>query len=511
MNKLLKFPKVILTIVMVLCVALPTLAHDFKVSGIYYNYLDKTAKTVEVTCQGSYYHSYDDEYTGSVTIPSSVTYSGTTYSVTEIGYDAFRSCRGLTSITIPNSVTEIGYDAFCGCTGLTSVTIGNSVTSIGKDAFYDCNKLSLVINLSKLTFSKRDLGNGCIAKYADQVINAPNGSIVKDFLFSKAYNGNTLVRYLGTSTKLTLPQNFNGENYIIGSSAYEGCWDLTSVTIPNSVTEIRDNAFKDCTGLTKITIPNSVTKIGESAFYNCYSSKSVTIGSSVTEIEDNAFIGTGWYNNQSNGVLYLDNCCLGYKGAKPTGALYLKEETRLIGNNAFNGCSGLTKVVIGKSVKNIGEKAFDGASSLNIIICSSPTPPVCANSNTFNSNIYSNATLYVPKDSYAKYFVDDVWGQFSNIKKIETLDTRITLSQTVANLPVNEIMTLTYDITPSNTPVEWSTSNPNVAYVKKNADGSATIVGMANGEAIVTVTDGVGASASCKVIVGELIESETQL
>ena len=115
MNKLMKFPKVILTIVMVLCVALPTLAHNFEVDGIYYNYLDKTAKTVEVTYKGSYDYSYSNEYTGSVAIPSSVTYSGTTYSVTSIGSSAFNDCYGLTSITIPNSVTSIGTSAFYNC------------------------------------------------------------------------------------------------------------------------------------------------------------------------------------------------------------------------------------------------------------------------------------------------------------------------------------------------------------------------------------------------------------
>ena len=104
-------------------------ADGTKIGDLYYN-LNATDRTAEVT----YELQYDENnYKGLTTanIPASVTYSGTTYSVTSIGAYAFLNCSGLTSVTIPNSVTSIGYSAFEGCSSLTSVTIGNSVTSIG--------------------------------------------------------------------------------------------------------------------------------------------------------------------------------------------------------------------------------------------------------------------------------------------------------------------------------------------------------------------------------------------
>ncbi|MBO6189480.1 MAG: leucine-rich repeat protein [Alloprevotella sp.] len=122
--------------------------------------------------------------------PAAVTYDGTTYSVTSIGWYAFYDCTGLTSITIPNSVTTIGDYAFQYCTGLTSITIPNSVTSIGSSAFDGCTGLTS--------------------------INIPNSV---------------------TS---------------IGSYAFDGSTGLTSINIPNSVTSIGDYAFYGCTGLTDI-------------------------------------------------------------------------------------------------------------------------------------------------------------------------------------------------------------------------------------------------------------------
>ena len=85
---------------MVACVAS---AHDFEVDGIYYNITSSTDSTVSVTFRGNYYSSYSNEYTGSVVIPQTVTYSGKTYSVTSIGESAFEGCRGLISVTIPQT------------------------------------------------------------------------------------------------------------------------------------------------------------------------------------------------------------------------------------------------------------------------------------------------------------------------------------------------------------------------------------------------------------------------
>ena len=105
------YKRSILATMLILSIGCFSFAHDFEVGGVYYSYVNKTSKSVKVSYQGTSYDSYDNEYTGSVTIPQTVKYSGVTYSVVAIGKEAFRDCS-VTSVTIPKSVTEIGLNAF---------------------------------------------------------------------------------------------------------------------------------------------------------------------------------------------------------------------------------------------------------------------------------------------------------------------------------------------------------------------------------------------------------------
>ena len=169
---------------------------------------------------------------------------------TEIGSSAFSGCKGLTTITIPDSVTDISINAFSGCKGLTTITIPGSVTDISSGAFEYCT------GLTSITIQDGVSGIGDRTFYSCSKL-----------------------------TSITIPDSVTR----IGDSAFYNCSGLTSITIPGSVTSIRGSTFYRCIALTSITIPDSVTRIYDSAFYNCSGLTSITIGSGVTSIGGSAF------------------------------------------------------------------------------------------------------------------------------------------------------------------------------------------------------------------------------
>ena len=117
-----------------LYLSLSARAHDAKVDGIFYN-LDADNKTATVTFQGDNYDSYNNEYSGDVVIPETVTYNGITYSVTSLGWACFTYCSSLTSITIPNSVTSLGHRCFKDCDRLTAMTVTSADTGVRRSCY----------------------------------------------------------------------------------------------------------------------------------------------------------------------------------------------------------------------------------------------------------------------------------------------------------------------------------------------------------------------------------------
>ena len=159
-------------------------------------------------------------------------------------------------------------------------------------------------------------------------------------------------------TKIEIPAEIEDIPVVeIKSSAFNGCANLTSIIIPDSVTSIGDFAFENCSGLTSITIPDSVTSIGDHAFYNCSSLTSITVS------ENNK------YFSSLNGVLFNKDKTdlITYPIGNERTEYTIPDSVTSIGNFAFYNCSSLTSITIPDSVASIGNSAFYNCSSLTNI------------------------------------------------------------------------------------------------------------------------------------------------
>ena len=165
--------------------------------------------------------------------------------------------------------------------------------------------------------------------------------------------------------------------------------EITELVIPNSVTEIGTSAFRDCTSLTSITIPDSVTSIGKGAFYGCTSLTSITIPDSVTSIGDFAF----------NGCTSLTS-------------ITIPDSVTSIGDYAFSGCTSLTSVTIPDSVTSIRYQAFYSCGNLREVYCKRTTPPSIVKG-AFDFNL-PGRDIYVPTASVDAYKSASGWSDYAS-------------------------------------------------------------------------------------------------
>ncbi len=351
-------------------------------------------------------------------IPETVSYEGTTYSVTAIGEAAFGGIfarTSLISVTIPNSVTSIGEQAFYGCSSLTSVSIPNSVTSIsiGEAAFYDCSSLTSanigngVTSIGNYAFSgcssltSVDIPNsvtsigtgaffGCssLTTLNYNAINCPDfgSSLFSEATLTTINIGDSvqIIPEIFAMNQINLTSVTIGNNVTsIGQQAFYGCSSLTSITIPNNVTSIGEQAFRGCSNLSSVTLPENAT-ISTYAFYECGSTDAMfsidnviyslyydeNIGNYTFERVYNVTftIGDNVYK-PSSAMVYYHTSGLGGNVTLASALTYngVVYPVNLIDYTAFQNCSNLTSITIPNSIFFIGNQAFENCSSLTSV------------------------------------------------------------------------------------------------------------------------------------------------
>ena len=314
------------------------LAQTFQVGDLYYFITSNS--TVGVTYQEPSYSSTGLNYIGltSVTIPSSVEYNGTTYSVTTISSYAFYCCPSLISITIPSSVNTIERSAFEDCSLLTSLNIDNGITSIGNYAFYGCSSLTSINIPNSVTSIGYDAFGAC---------TFAKDNFVNNSLLDAVQNN-----YWGAEIA-----DVELDGLLIRGNAVIACRRaVTSVTIPNSVTSIVGGTFSNCNSLSSITIPNSVTSIGSNAFHGCTFAKDNFINNSLLDAVQDNYWGAEIADVEKEGLLIRNDTII---DCRPyVTSVVIPEDMTSIGNKAFYECFLLTSITIPNSVTNIGNLAF---------------------------------------------------------------------------------------------------------------------------------------------------------
>ena len=176
------------------------------------------------------------------------------------------------------------------------------------------------------------------------------------------------------------------------------CSDLTSITIPSSVTSLGDRCFEWCSGLTSITIPSSVTSLGNSCFSHCSRLASITIPSSVTSLGNSCFMyctGLTSITIPSSVASLGVQCFCQCSGL--TSITILSSVTSL-GYSCFYGCVGLTSITIPSSVTSLGESCFDECTNLESIYFKGKAP-----NRISNAGISKACIIYVPAEYLQGY------------------------------------------------------------------------------------------------------------
>lgn len=373
--------------------------------------------------------------------------------VKEIGYGVFRG-YDIETVVIPEGVTSIGGSAFRGCDKLKSVSLPDSLTSIGHSAFMECKCLTSISIPKNVTSLGGWIFNGCSNLTSVQI----SGKI----------EALTNVEFSDTGLKNLDFLKGTGIKEISGS-AFSGCENFQSITIPDSVTTIGSSAFSYCTNLESVTIPAGVTTIDRSAFNN---SNNVTIRSTAGTYAERFANGVGIPFNAP--VVTIDEKTSWiYDDSDSYDALilYINQSRTL---NAIQKPADLART-LNWSSSNSNVVTVDQSGSIKGI--SKGTATITA-ATADGKGKAAQIKIYVPEPTKVSIYSDDIiiLGQTANI-------------EAYADTPYQ------YD-TKVEMPITWSSSDNSIISIEATSGSDATLKGNNTGRATITASTPDGGTAS---------------
>ena len=401
----------------------------------------------------------------SVSIPDSIGYDNINYPITHIGKEAFRSYRGLTTVSLGNCLKVIEDNAFEGCVELVKLGMPNSLETIKGGAFASCG-----FSVVEISDGVKEIGENAFSR----------NSTLNSVKIGKSVT--TIGRHAFSEcpalTSVTLGENLK----FIKTSAFERCTVLSDIILPSSLQVIDSRAFHS-TALVSVSVPSSVVNIGKDAFNDIYALKEIKVDEANTVYSD------------IDGVLCSKTKTVLLRYPNSKGKTYTVPNTiKKIYDGAFSYCPELETVIFPASVISFGNNIFASNSKLKSITILNPEPATLESS--FN---VSDVFILVPKQSVNLYRNTYRWRDM-NIKAIGSIAENITMGAAELTLEVGSESQLQCTVSPEtaeNKTVTWNTTDANVVTV----DEMGNLIAVSEGEAIVSATtnDGTNLVANCKI------------
>ncbi len=341
------------------CDTLTTVTLDERITKIPDNFfkncvkLSKIEFSPSVTSIGEF--SFYNTAITSFTVPAGVK---------TIPESAFELCKQLTNFTFHDSVSTIGYRAFKGCAKLASLDLPDSLLLLNEESFADCSSLRSVEIPQKIASLPRYLFSGCSslssvtlpARVTKLNYQAFAGTAIRSFTYPATVTEDdgafagcktlTEIRYHDKMTKIGRLAGCTGLTSVVipdgitelPGNLFDGCKQLVEFVLPAGITRIPEYCFARCSSLTEVVVPDSVTEIGELAFYQCAKLRKVVLPEGITRLERDVF--------SESPVLSEVN---------------LPSTLTEIAMRAFRDCKGLASIALPSSLTSIGEWAFMGS------------------------------------------------------------------------------------------------------------------------------------------------------
>ncbi|MCX4352705.1 MAG: leucine-rich repeat domain-containing protein [Lachnospiraceae bacterium] len=278
---------------------------------------------------------------------------------------------------------------------------------------------------------------------------------------------------------------FNAAVTYLEDNVFNGCKNLTSITIPESVKSIEDGAFYACRSLENITIPEGVTSIGAAAFQECEKLTSIAIPNSVTNISPSTFQSCTSLTSIAIPDSVTDIWDLAFYECISLKNITIPKNAKSIKMGAFSACSGLTEITIPDSMTSIGVAAFRECSNLESVIMEGSKPPVLEEMEGITAQFTGckfqkegTKGIKVPTGTATTYKAE--WEEWAEFITDGTDDTEDDLIVSGKGWRIDSTGKLTIDSDAGMD--DWSQNGSpshadNINSVEMNTDGSVTRIG----------------------------------